>query len=562
MTNCCLHRLRGEDHPSSDGRKVGRMDPSTQLLPAEQRLLDALQTQTPCNLIDPESTPTAEDMAQWDDKDREIRAGFLRRLLLRLHPDVKPEILQLRGGHITGLLDLTGAIIDPNVLLEFCRIDKAQFNLAMFTGDADFDGTLFTGHAGFAGVTFTGHAGFAGVTFAGDARFAGVTFAGDARFDGVTFAEDAGFAGATFAEHAGFVGATFARYARFLDATFAKHAAFFGATFTGHAEFFGATFAKDARFDGVTLAGDAGFAEVTFARDAEFARVTFAGSAGFAGATFAEHAAFFGATFTGHAEFARATFTGRAGFAGATFTGSSGFPGACAKVFVFTAAVFHNSNLDPIIGETVDLDGAIFHKRARLTVMCSRMSMRHMQLRSGGHLQIHAADISAEGAEFLGRTILADPGPTAFTEALIRHPRSWRPEHRLPQVRVAVQARNDLAHRLTALAGAGRTTTVRSLRTANVGELVLSSVELNRCHFAGAHGLDKLRIDASCQLAWTPAARWWRPWRYTRRHVLAEEWDWRRRYASWDHRPRSVPSTAGSRDRRHLPGPAERIGGQ
>ncbi|MGV9866983.1 pentapeptide repeat-containing protein, partial [Rhodococcus koreensis] len=141
------------------------MDPSAPPLPAEQRLLDALHTQAPCNLIDPDSTPTTEDMAQWDDPDRKIRADFLRRLLLRLHPDVKPKTLELRGGHITGPLDLIGTTIDPIVLLSYCRIDNAQFEGATFTEDARFDGATFTKGAGFGGATFTGRVRFDGATF-------------------------------------------------------------------------------------------------------------------------------------------------------------------------------------------------------------------------------------------------------------------------------------------------------------------------------------------------------------------------------------------------------------
>lgn len=461
------------------------MDPSEPLLPAEQRLLDALHAQAPCNLIDLDSKPTARDMVQWDDPDRKLRAEFLRRLLLRLHPDAKPKILALRGGHITGILDLTGTTIDPSVVFSYSRIDNAQFNGARFTEDADFTGVTFIGDAGFDGTRFTRDTRFTRATFTGDTRFGGATFTGYARFGGARFTKDAGFTGAAFTKDA-----------MFYLATFTGEARFGGARFTGYAGFGGTRFTGDAKFTGATFTGNAGFAFVTFT-----------GEAGFGGATF-----------TKDAGFDEATFTKEARFDGATFTGNARFYGACAASLSFSGADFHRSDLGPIFGGTVDLGRATFQTRLRLIVLCSKISLSDTQLRSGGHLQIHAADIAADGTEFLGRTILTDPDPTAFTKALN-------------------EDRRDRIRKLGVFAVGPAVVT--SLSTANVGDLVLSSVALDRCRFVGAHGLDKLRIDASCRLASAPGWRRWRPWRFTRRRVIAEEGDWRRRYATWNRLPGS-----------------------
>lgn len=463
----------------------GRVDPSEPLLPAEQRLLDALHAQAPCNLIDLDSKPTARDMVQWDDPDRKLRAEFLRRLLLRLHPDAKPKILALRGGHITGILDLTGTTIDPSVVFSYSRIDNAQFNGARFTEDADFTGVTFIGDAGFDGTRFTRDTRFTRATFTGDTRFGGATFTGYARFGGARFTKDAGFTGAAFTKDA-----------MFYLATFTGEARFGGARFTGYAGFGGTRFTGDAKFTGATFTGNAGFAFVTFT-----------GEAGFGGATF-----------TKDAGFDEATFTKEARFDGATFTGNARFYGACAASLSFSGADFHRSDLGPIFGGTVDLGRATFQTRLRLIVLCSKISLSDTQLRSGGHLQIHAADIAADGTEFLGRTILTDPDPTAFTKALN-------------------EDRRDRIRKLGVFAVGPAVVT--SLSTANVGDLVLSSVALDRCRFVGAHGLDKLRIDASCRLASAPGWRRWRPWRFTRRRVIAEEGDWRRRYATWNRLPGS-----------------------
>lgn len=45
----------------------------TDLLPAEQRLLDAALAGKPCNLIPVDAQPTHEEIIEWNDSDREIR---------------------------------------------------------------------------------------------------------------------------------------------------------------------------------------------------------------------------------------------------------------------------------------------------------------------------------------------------------------------------------------------------------------------------------------------------------------------------------------------------------
>jgi hypothetical protein len=71
-------------------------------------------------------------------------------------------------------------------------------------------------------------------------------------------------------------------------------------------------------------------------------------------------------------------------------------------------------------------------------------------------------------------------------------------------------------------------TRVVSLRRATAGDLVLSGgVGLEDCAFAGAHGLDKLRIGATCSFQRPPVwpSRTWRL--FTVRQVIFEEAQWR-----------------------------------
>jgi hypothetical protein len=61
-----------------------------------------------------------------------------------------------------------------------------------------------------------------------------------------------------------------------------------------------------------------------------------------------------------------------------------------------------------------------------------------------------------------------------------------------------------------------------SLQRANVAGLGLSSIDLADCRFAGAHNLDKLRLEADVSFAAAPV---WLRWDW--RQVIAEERTWR-----------------------------------
>ena len=61
-----------------------------------------------------------------------------------------------------------------------------------------------------------------------------------------------------------------------------------------------------------------------------------------------------------------------------------------------------------------------------------------------------------------------------------------------------------------------------SLQRANVAGLVVGNVNLAACRFAGAHNLDKLRLEAGTVFGLSPAVAGWE-----RRQIIAEEAAWR-----------------------------------
>ncbi|MEU2004496.1 pentapeptide repeat-containing protein [Rhodococcus sp. NPDC019627] len=440
-------------------------DESSPPTPAERRLLEAIRNDELCDFSD--GAPIAiEEMPHWGG-DRTVSADLFRRLLLNAYPGIEVEQVRLRGAVISGLLELRFGQIPP-VKLEHCRLDGVEFGGATFTGDAEFGGAQFTGRAGFRGATFTGGAGFDKATFAGGAQFYGVTFAGDAWFYGVTFAGDAEFVQAMFTR-AGFDGATFTGDAEFLDATF-----------TGEAEFRKSKFAGDAAFQGATFTGDVLFNE-------------------------------------------------------AAFTSGAGFYGALAKSWNLSLAQFLSLDPGPWIGSEVILVGASFHVRSRVVITASTTDCSRLQAREGAHLLIRSREVDLSDAEFLRRSILAGPGAVSASPTRIAsrldpggRPHEWdqlSEIQRAPwQVRKSVfEFARQLATDLDEDHVPG--CSVMSLSRANVGNLVISGIALGECSFAGAHELDKMRIDEKCSFGWTPEWSWRRP--FTRRRVIVEEIRWR-----------------------------------
>ena len=66
-----------------------------------------------------------------------------------------------------------------------------------------------------------------------------------------------------------------------------------------------------------------------------------------------------------------------------------------------------------------------------------------------------------------------------------------------------------------------------SLQRANVAGLGLSNVSVADCRFAGAHNLDKLRLEPAVSFATAPLRPGWRGRRWGGREVIAEERAWR-----------------------------------
>lgn len=337
----------------------------------------------------------------------------------------------------------------------------------------DDDGRPTLGDAEFTGAIFPGDAWFDGAIFTGDAWFPSATFDGEASFEEVHFTGDTKFSGATFNSEARFRSAIFTGVALFPKTAFNDDASFAEATFSSQARFSFAFFDKEVRFgrvafDGYTL----------------FDAVTFNGQARFSFAEFNDDAWFGNAIFEGEASFDEATFSGdQASFEEARFEE--------AEVFGLVAA------------RTLTLARAVFSQRVVIQISAAELDCSETRFLAGAALRLRHVRAAFR------RTVFS--GPSAILDAVQSAPE-----------RVAIAERR---------LGLGQgPPAVTSLEGVDVTELVVTDIDLSPCRFAGAHHLDKLRLEGDCQFAWPPEATqrgWtWPPvWRWTRRQVLAEECD-------------------------------------
>jgi uncharacterized protein YjbI with pentapeptide repeats len=384
---------------------------------------------------------------------------------------------------------------------------EARFGEATFKGEAVFGGATFEGGAVFERATFKRRAMFRKATFEGEARFGEATFKGGAYFDGATFEGEAVFGGATFKRRAMFRKATFKGKTRFDKATFKGGAFFDGATFEGEAVFGGANFEGGAYFGKATFEGETRFDKATFKGETWFGEATFKRRAMFVGATFEGETRFDKATFKGEARFGEATFKRRAMFVGATFEGETWFDKATFKGEArFDRATFERAQqFGPVLAHRgLNLDGVQFAQPVRIEASTTGLCCRRARFPGGVQFRLRWA-----------RVVLDDTDPSA-PSLLTGIPRLASDEMAAQEQRIARAWQRRLAGQIS------EQPRLLSLRRANVAGLGLANVNLADCRFAGAHNLDKLRLEADVAFRLSPARVGWE-----QRQVIAEESAWR-----------------------------------
>ena len=417
-----------------------------------------------------------------------VRLLSARRCLAHASEEETAAALKVLGE--TGAIDARGVLITRVLLERVMAATRRGVNEEPLITDCQFRGATFSDAAMFGGVTFTGHAWFGGATFSDGADFRGATFSDDAEFTDVTFTGSAWFDRATFSSGAVFNGATFGGYTGFERATFSDAADFRDATFSGEAWFdFGATFTGPARFD-----------EATFSNKAWFGEATFSAEAGFGGATFSDEAWFVGATFSDEARFGEVIFERRASFARARFDRAR--------------------QLGPLLAyRGLVLDDVQFAQPVQIEVSSNGVCCRRARFTGGVQFRLRWASVLLDDTDLAAPSILAGI-PRLSSEELAQQ-----------EEQIVTTWQQELAGEIS------ERPQLMSLRRANVAGLGLSNVSAADCRFAGAHNLDKLRLESDVSFAESRSLLVWRGgWTWGGRQVIAEERTWRARPTRSGHR--------------------------
>jgi uncharacterized protein YjbI with pentapeptide repeats len=387
-----------------------------------------------------------------------------------------------------GVLDARGVSFDPGRLRAVLdklprgedghpRAKELHFDEAHFQERADFGAIEVSGPVVFKGARFDYGGRF------GDARFEHAADFRDARVTGELRLADSVLAGLDLrGAEVGVLDLNQAKVntLRMDQATIMQYAEFESSEL-GDAHFTRARFADEG----------ANFSEATFERSVFFAAgfdVAVFTKAGFRG-----HALFLGARFHKSAWFDRCVFTTSGSFGGAEFDGHATFHEAIVgDSLSFSGAKFANArDLGTVAANgSVELDEAVFAERVRITAMTDVLTCKETQFRGG-------VEIITPGAVDLSEASF--DAPSVVTGRTGIGPEDLMPDAPTPRL--------------------------RSLARANVDNLVISDFDLAECRFAGAHNLDRLRMEGAVQFATPPDAGIW-----TRRRTVFEEHEWRKRH--------------------------------
>jgi len=278
---------------------------------------------------------------------------------------------------------------------------------------------------------------------------------------------------ATLGDRAGLWRATFSDGADLRGVTFGDGASLRGALFGDGADLRGATFGDRADLRGATFGDRADLSGATFGDRADLSGATFGDGADLSGATFGDRANLRGATFGDGADLSRATFGDGASLAETWFVGNASL----------AIATFRRQQraIGPLYaGGAIDFHGAQFGIETRLEVDADRVVLSRAVFAGPVEVRALRARIEASETRFEGRAAIGRLDPA-----------------RRPQTKIPGNPRQDREGALLRHADAADAS-VWSLRRTDVSQLTIAGVRIDEARFAGAQGLERLRlIDTS-----------------------------------------------------------------
>lgn len=256
---------------------------------------------------------------------------------------------------------------------------------------------------------------------------------------------------------------------------------FEGARFVDGANFHGVVFKKAAYFDHAEFCGRADFGGGEFSDHADFDNARFGADATFHGTIFDDHAGFQNAHFKDTARFVTAKFRSYVDLEGARFAGLADMREASFQ-FARRFGRFE-------VADRLQLDHCEFAERTTIEVSAAAISAASAIFAEGVRLLVEGAEMELDCVDF---------GRSATLSALAPHG-------------------DDTVHPYLS-----NQPKLLTLHGAQVSSLAISGVDLTRCRFFGAHGLETMVIEPSCLWCHTPRQR-----RLSDRQILCEEWGWR-----------------------------------
>jgi hypothetical protein len=275
-------------------------------------------------------------------------------------------------------------------------------------------------------------------------------------------------------------------------------AMFKAARFEGRAGFDGAHFAHAAIFELAQFTDGVSFDKARFESSASFVQAVLSGRVSFTQAQFCDRAGFDAASFGSFSvSFLGAKFSGAASFAMASFSRAPQFENAVIGFLDLRQSQFGPENMSLWINCN-EIDLSPRQCPEQITIQISggiHMDASNMHCPPGFTLRLLKGNLTVANAAFPSPAIIARLSPAPYAGAS-----------------------PSLAPRLLGLS------------RVDAANLTLSGLNLSACRFLDCYNRDQLRIDGQPYFAMQP-----RGWRWTRRHILAEEHLWRARY---DRHPR------------------------
>lgn len=149
------------------------------------------------------------------------------------------------------------------------------------------------------------------------------------------------------------------------------------------------------------------------------------------------------------------------------------------------------TTIGPFSARWSDFSHALFGSRVQIILKGERASFRNATWQAGGRLEVEDVRLDCESLVLGGPVALIGRGEAALS----------------------------------------------SMRDADAGSLSVSTMDLSRCIFRGAHRLQEMSVDSTVTLPWAPGHL------RTRRRCIADEFGWRARHTRWRRSDWSIPGT-------------------